>query len=125
VVGQRHDPHGERGERAHPLPRPIRGAGRRQQHAAGSALRERQLPLRPQERHHEPGRAISGRFLETSRNVGGNISGRASPGTIQARAEGAGFSASLAVSTKGNQQSVTIQAPAAEVQEVSITMRKG
>jgi hypothetical protein len=37
------------------------------------------------------GGAISGRFLETSRNVGGNISGRASPGTIQARAEGAGF----------------------------------
>jgi hypothetical protein len=71
------------------------------------------------------GGAISGRFLETSRNVGGAISGRASPGTIQARAEGAGFSASLAVSTRGNQQSVTIQAPAAEVQEVSITMRKG
>jgi len=70
------------------------------------------------------GGAISGRFLETSRNVGGNLSGRASPGLIQARAEGAGFSASLAVSTRGNQQSVTITAPAAEVQEVSITMRK-
>jgi len=71
------------------------------------------------------GGAISGRFLETSRNVGGNLSGRAGVGTIQARAEGAGFSASLAVSTKGNQQSVTITAPGADVQEVSITMRKG
>lgn len=71
------------------------------------------------------GGAISGRFLETSRNVGGALSGRAGVGTIQARAEGAGFSASLAVSTKGNQQSVTINSPGAAVQQVSITMRKG
>lgn len=71
------------------------------------------------------GGAISGRFLETSRNVGGALSGRAGAGTIQARAEGPGFSANLSVSTKGNQQSVTIISPGAGVQEISITMRKG
>jgi hypothetical protein len=46
------------------------------------------------------GGTLSGSWTETSRNVSGSVSGRASGGQIQARIDGAGFSASLVVSTE-------------------------
>jgi len=71
------------------------------------------------------GGSISGTWNETTRAVVGNISGRISGGTIQAVARAPAVSANLAVVTKGNQQSVTIQSPGSEVTEVSITLRRG
>jgi hypothetical protein len=71
------------------------------------------------------GGAISGNWAETTRGVGGQLSGRASGSTIQALAESTAFSANLVVSTRGNTQSVTIRSPGSDVREVSMTLRKG
>lgn len=71
------------------------------------------------------GGTISGTWSETSRNVSGNVSGRAGSGHIQARVEGNGFSASLAVTTSGHSQSVTIRPQGTDVTGVSISLRKG
>jgi hypothetical protein len=67
---------------------------------------------------------LSGSWTETSRNVSGSVSGRVSGGQIQARIDSPGFSASLAVSTRGDRQSVTIEAPGHEVTEVSIALTR-
>src|SRR6202166_3425268 len=45
------------------------------------------------------GGTLSGSWTETSRNASGGMSGRVSGGQIQARIDGAGFSASLTVNT--------------------------
>jgi hypothetical protein len=68
--------------------------------------------------------ALTGSWSETNRNVSGNISGRVNGGQIQARIDGVGFSANLAVNTRGNRQSVTIESPGHEVTEVSVTLTK-
>lgn len=71
------------------------------------------------------GGSISGNWAETSRGVGGQLSGRASGTTIQALAESTAFSANLLVTTRGNTQSVTINSPGSDFREVSMTLRKG
>jgi hypothetical protein len=70
------------------------------------------------------GGVLSGSWTETSRNVSGSVSGRVSGGQIQARIDGAGFSASLVVSTRGDRQSVTIEAPGHEVTEVFVALTR-
>src|SRR5260370_22280482 len=52
------------------------------------------------------GGTLSGSWTETSRNASGSVSGRVSGGQIQARIDGAGFSAQLTPSTRCNRQSV-------------------
>jgi hypothetical protein len=73
---------------------------------------------------HENG-TISGTWNETTRQVVGSVSGRISGGEIQAVATSPAFKANLAISTRGNQQSVSIRSPGSEVAEVAITLRKG
>jgi len=68
--------------------------------------------------------AITGTWSEGNRNVSGNLSGRVNGGQIQARIDGAGFSASSTVTTRGNRQSVIIQSPGHEVSEVSVSLTK-
>jgi hypothetical protein len=68
--------------------------------------------------------ALRGSWSETSRNVSGSVSGRVNGGQIQARVDGVGFSASVAVNTRGNRQSVSIESPGHEVSEVSVTLTK-
>jgi hypothetical protein len=70
------------------------------------------------------GGTLSGSWTETSRNASGSVSGRVSGGQIQAKIDGAGFSASLVVSTRGARQSVTIEAPGHEVTEVSVALTR-
>ena len=68
---------------------------------------------------------ISGTWGEATRHATGNITGRASNAEIQARVEGAGFSAGVHVRLEGDKQSVSIRPTGgAEVADVSITMRK-
>jgi hypothetical protein len=69
--------------------------------------------------------AISGFWSETNRKQNGTITGRATPGEIQALAETPGFSAFLTLVTRGNQQSVKIESKSTEITEVAITLRKG
>jgi hypothetical protein len=71
------------------------------------------------------GSSISGTWSETTRGVGGRISGTARGGRITALAEGSSFSANLTVTTSGNTQSVSIRSPGSEVREVSMSLRKG
>ena len=70
------------------------------------------------------GGTLSGNWSETSRNVSGSVSGRVNGGEIQARVDGAGFSASLVLTTHGNRQSVSIQSPGHEVTGVSVALTK-
>ncbi len=72
------------------------------------------------------GGPISGVWSETSRSVNGTIQGRSSGNgrQVQAVAQSATFTASLALTTRGNRQSVVILSPGTEVPEVSITLEK-
>jgi hypothetical protein len=69
--------------------------------------------------------SISGRWVETTRGTTGFVSGTATGDQIQMRVEGGSFRANMALVTRGDRQSVTIQAPGSELREVLITMRKG
>lgn len=71
------------------------------------------------------GGAISGAWSESSRNASGTLEGRATGERIEAVARGASFSASLALSTRGKRQSVTITPQGAtEVTAVSVTLNR-
>lgn len=68
---------------------------------------------------------ISGSWNETTRGVGGQVTGRASGGHIQARAEGQTFTALLDMTTRGTRQQVSIQSPGSEMAGVTITLTRG
>jgi hypothetical protein len=70
------------------------------------------------------GGALSGSWTETSRNASGSVSGRVSGGEIQARIDGAGFSARLTLNTRGDRQSVTIASPGHDITEVSVALAR-
>jgi hypothetical protein len=69
--------------------------------------------------------SLSGSWSEATRNVSGQISGRAAVGRIQARVDAGVFVADLTVNTSGNQQSVAIVPQGADIRIVAVTMRKG
>jgi hypothetical protein len=69
--------------------------------------------------------SLSGSWSELTRNVSGQISGRAAVGRIQARVDAGVFVADLTVNTSGNQQSVAIVPQGADIRIVAVTMRKG
>jgi hypothetical protein len=70
------------------------------------------------------GNSISGTWTEASRNVFGNLQGRAGGGKIDVFVEAAGFAASLSLVTRGNKQSVSISSKG-EIQDVNISMVRG
>lgn len=71
------------------------------------------------------GGSLSGTWDEVTRHAMGSITGRVSNAEIQARVDGAAFSARLQVQFEGDRQSVSIRpASGAEVTDVAITMRK-
>lgn len=70
------------------------------------------------------GNAISGTWTETTRQAQGTVSGRASPGQIQASIQGPAFSAGLSVATRGDQQSISIRSQGTELTAVSITLNR-
>ncbi|MBM3529705.1 MAG: hypothetical protein FJX62_16580 [Alphaproteobacteria bacterium] len=67
---------------------------------------------------------VSGSWNETTRNVFGSLSGRASANAIQATASSVGFTAQLSLTTKGNQQRVSIRSPGSEISEVAISLAR-
>jgi hypothetical protein len=72
------------------------------------------------------GGRLSGTWSETSRNVSGDVSGSVSESQILATVTGTGFSAGLALITRGTSQSVTIRpSGGTDVVEVAVNMRKG
>jgi hypothetical protein len=73
---------------------------------------------------HKTDGTVSGNWSENTRRVGGNIEGSARGNAISVRVSGV-ISATLGVSTNGNQQSISIQAPGTELQSVAISMSRG
>jgi hypothetical protein len=69
--------------------------------------------------------AISGSWSETTRNVSGSLSGRASANEIQARVDSPSFSANLTLTTRGDRQTVAIESRGSELAAVSIALRRG
>lgn len=67
------------------------------------------------------GGAVTGNWSEQSRNINGNLQGRASDGRIEVFVEAAGFAANLTVTTHGNKQSVSINSKG-EIRGVNITL---
>jgi len=68
--------------------------------------------------------SISGQWQETTRNLVGNLTGRANRGRIDARIEGPTFAALLTLTTRGSRQTVSIRSPGSQVEEVLINLRK-
>ena len=69
------------------------------------------------------GSSISGTWSESSRNINGNLQGRAGGGQIDVFVEAAGFAANLTLVTRGNRQSVSISSKG-EIQGVNISMSR-
>ena len=67
---------------------------------------------------------ISGSWSESSRNVNGNLAGRAGAGRLTAQVQAAGFVANLQMTTRGNRQSVSISSPG-EFRNVSVNLIRG
>lgn len=68
------------------------------------------------------GNTLSGTWSETSRNVSGNLEGRGGGGSFQVIASGPGFTANIALTTKGSKQSVVIKSDSAfRVTSISLT----
>jgi hypothetical protein len=72
------------------------------------------------------GGSFSGSWQESTRSVGGNISGQASGGGshVQAVASGPGVTSNITVTTRGNHQSVSIITPGTEVPEVTVSQER-
>src|SRR5215468_7151803 len=72
------------------------------------------------------GGAISGSWQESTRNVGGGISGHsASEGRqVQAVAQTIGVTSNITLITRGNHQSVSIVTPGTEAPEITVSLEK-
>jgi hypothetical protein len=68
---------------------------------------------------------LSGTWSESAHGAAGEIAGTVSGGVIRARATGPYFSAHLSLSTRGNSQSISLNAPGSQISSVSITLNKG
>src|SRR5689334_11760631 len=70
------------------------------------------------------GDRISGNWSEASRNIVGNLQGKAGGGKIEVLVEAPGFTASLLMRTNGSKQTIQISSNG-DIRGVSITMVKG
>jgi hypothetical protein len=66
--------------------------------------------------------SLSGSWSEATRNVSGQVSGRAANGHIRARVDAGVFVADLTLNTSGNQQSVAIVPQGTDIRIVAVTM---
>ncbi|WP_291861737.1 hypothetical protein [Bradyrhizobium sp.] len=68
------------------------------------------------------GKSLSGTWSEATRNVSGNLEGRGSAGSFQVVASAATFTANIALTTRGNKQTVVIRSEGAfRVTSISLT----
>jgi hypothetical protein len=70
------------------------------------------------------GDALSGNWFESTRRVGGKISGRASGNQIDIRADGDTFTALLNVKTQGTHQTFSLSSPGAKLSQFSIALNR-
>lgn len=69
--------------------------------------------------------SISGSWNETTRQVYGQLSGRATANNISAQASAVGVTASISIATRGNSQNVSIRSPGSEISDITVTMSRG
>jgi hypothetical protein len=101
----------------------VQYAGESEQPSAGTALCGGQLQFPDQRVLDSANGRLSGN-AELVNNVKGSVSGTVANGSIKGDLKGPGFNASLLVVTKGDRQTVNIQAPIEEIRGVSIEVRK-
>lgn len=70
------------------------------------------------------GGRISGSWSEATHNAGGSLSGRASSGQIEATATGQNFAANLALTTRGNEQRISLRSQGSEIADVSLALSR-
>ncbi len=69
------------------------------------------------------GSSITGSWSEASRNISGSLQGRGGGGSFEVVASTAGFNASIALTTRGNRQTVTMRADS-QFRGANITMTR-
>jgi len=67
---------------------------------------------------------IAGNWNETTRNIGGQVSGAAFGNTVRARIEGGQFTADVTLAPKGNSMTVSLMPHGSDVREVSVMLRR-
>ncbi len=72
----------------------------------------------------QEGQSLSGDWFESTRRVGGRITGRASGSRLDIRAEGDTFTALLTVTTQGNRQTFVLESPGSPLSQVSIALNR-
>lgn len=72
-----------------------------------------------------PQGSLSGTWTELTRQVTGAVSGKVMPGSIDVAVKGPVFSATLAVETKGDKQSVAIRPTGTDIEAITIEMKRG
>ena len=70
------------------------------------------------------GSQIMGTWTETTRQVTGDVTGTIQNGNISTSVKGTGFTATLAVQTKGNSQAVSIVPTGTDIQAVKIELKR-
>jgi hypothetical protein len=73
----------------------------------------------------QSGQSLSGDWFESTRRVGGRITGRASGSRLDIRAEGDTFTALVTVTTQDNRQTFVLESPGSQLSDVSITLSRG
>lgn len=69
------------------------------------------------------GSTLSGSWTELSRNVSGNLEGRASPGHFNVVVSAPSFTANVSLTTRGNKQNVTISSQG-QIKNASISLSR-
>jgi hypothetical protein len=67
---------------------------------------------------------ITGNWDETTRNVGGQVFGDASPNLVRARIEGGQFAADVTLAHRGNSLNIRLAPHGTDVREVTVTLRR-
>jgi hypothetical protein len=67
---------------------------------------------------------ITGSWDETTRNIGGQVFGTASPDVVRARVEGGQFAADVTLVPRGNSLQVMLDPQGSEVREVAVLLRR-
>jgi hypothetical protein len=73
----------------------------------------------------QSGPSLSGNWFESTRRVGGKITGRAAGSELNIRAEGDTFTALVTLTTQGNRQTFRLESPGSQLSEVAITLNRG
>jgi hypothetical protein len=70
------------------------------------------------------GGAVSGSWSESTRGIGGTLSGTATARGLQLQVIGPAFSAGLSLAVNGNRQAISIASPGSDMKSASISLSK-